>query len=183
MEQQILEIADRLKAMRESLEISPEKAAHTCDTSVSDYLKFESGEADIPVSVLHRMAKHFGFDITTLLTGEKPHVRTYDLTRKGKGVVVQRRQSYNYESLAANFVNRKADPYYVIVEPKEDPEITVNAHPGQEFNYMLEGQMKLCIGENELILNPGDSVYFDSAIPHGMQALNGRVARFLAVVL
>ena len=61
--------------------------------------------------------------------------------------------------------------------------MTVNAHHGQEFNYMLEGQMKLCIGENELILNPGDSVYFDSAIPHGMQAMNGRVARFLAVVL
>ena len=183
MEQQILEIADRLKAMRESLEITPEKAAQTCDIYVSDYLKFESGEADIPVSVLHRMAKHFGFDITTLLTGEQPHVRTYDLTRKGKGVVVQRRRSYNYESLSSNFVNRKADPYFVIVEPKEDPEITVNAHPGQEFNYMLEGQMKLCIGENELILNPGDSVYFDSAIPHGMQALNGRVARFLAVVL
>lgn len=183
MERQIIEIADRLRSMRESLEISPEKAALTCDASVSEYLKFESGEADIPVSVLHRMARHFGFDITTLLTGEQPHVHTFDLTRKGKGVVVQRRQSYNYESLASNFVNRKADPYFMIVEPKEDPEITVNSHPGQEFNYMLEGQLKVCIGENELILNPGDSVYFDSAIPHGMQAMNGRVARFLAVVL
>jgi quercetin dioxygenase-like cupin family protein len=48
---------------------------------------------------------------------------------------------------------------------------------------MLEGQLKICIGDNELILNPGDSVYFDSAIPHGMQAMNGRVARFVAVVL
>ena len=183
MEQQIIEIADRLKAMRESLDISPEKAAQTCDIPVEAYLKYESGETDIPVSVLHRMARHFGFDITTLLTGEQPHVHTYDLTRKGKGVLVQRRRSYNYESLASNFVNRKADPYFVVVEPKEDPEITFNAHPGQEFHYVLEGQLKLCVGENELILHPGDSVYFDSAIPHGMQAMNGRVARFLAVVL
>lgn len=183
MERQIIEIADRLRGMRESLEISPEKAAQTCDVSVSDYLKFESGESDIPVSILHRMARHFGFDITTLLTGEQPHVHTFDLTRKGKGVVVQRRRTYNYESLASNFVNRKAEPYYVICEPKEDPEISVNAHPGQEFNYMLEGQLKILIGDQEVILNPGDSVYFDSAIPHGMQAMNGRVARFLAVVL
>jgi quercetin dioxygenase-like cupin family protein len=183
MELQIIEIADRLKKMRESLEISPEKAAHTCEIPVADYLKYESGETDIPVSVLHRMARHYGFDITTLLTGEQPHVHTFDLTRKGKGVVVQRRRSYNYESLAANFVNRKAEPYYVIVEPKEDPEMSVNSHPGQEFNYMLEGQLKICIGDNELILNPGDSVYFDSSLPHGMQALNGRVARFLAIVL
>jgi quercetin dioxygenase-like cupin family protein len=59
----------------------------------------------------------------------------------------------------------------------------VNSHPGQEFNYMLEGQLKIIIGDNEVILNPGDSVYFDSALPHGMQAMNGRVARFVAVVL
>jgi len=183
MEQQIIEIADRLRGMRESLEISAEKAAHACDMAVSEYLKYESGETDIPVSVLHRMARHFGFDISALLTGEQPHVHTYSLTRKGKGVMVQRRRSYNYESLAANFVNKKAEPYYVIVEPKEDPEITYNAHPGQEFHFMLEGQMKVCIGDNEIVLNPGDSVYFDSGLPHGMQALNGRVARFLAVVL
>lgn len=183
MESQIIEIADRLRSMRESLEIVPERAAQTCDIPVADYLKYESGEMDIPVSVLHRMAKYYGFDITTLLTGEQPHVHTFDLTRKGKGVTVQRQRSYNYESLAANFVNRKAEPYFVIVEPKEDPEIKVNSHPGQEFNYMLEGQLKICIGDKELILNPGDSVYFDSGIPHGMQALNGRVARFLAVVL
>ena len=183
MEQQIIEIADRLKGMRESLEISIEKAAQTCDVPVADYLKFESGESDIPVSILHRMARHFGFDITTLLTGEEPHVHTYSLTRKGKGVSVQRRRNYNYESLAANFMNRKSDPYFVIVEPKEDPEMTLNSHPGQEFNYMLEGLLKIVIGNNELILNPGDSVYFDSAIPHGMQAMNGRVVRFLAVVL
>ena len=183
MERQIIEIADRLRGMRESLEITPEKAAQTCDVPVEEYLKYENGEADIPVSILHRMARHFGFDITTLLTGEEPHVHTYSLTRKGKGVSVQRRRTYNYESLAANFMNRKADPYFVIVEPKEDPEITLNAHPGQEFNYALEGQLKIVIGNNELILNPGDSVYFDSAIPHGMQAMNGRVARFVAVVL
>jgi len=183
MERQIIEIADRLRGMRESLEITPEKAAQTCDVPVADYLKFESGETDIPVSILHRMSRHFGFDITTLLTGDEPHVHTYSLTRKGKGVIVQRRRNYNYESLAANFMNRKADPYFVVVEPKEDPEITLNAHPGQEFNYVLEGQLKIVVGTNELILNPGDSVYFDSAIPHGMQAMNGRVARFLAVVL
>ena len=166
MERQIIEIADRLKAMRELLEITPEKAAQACDIQVGDYLKFESGEIDIPVSILHRMARHFGFDITTLLTGEEPHVHTFSLTRKGKGVSVQRRRTYHYESLAANFMNRKSDPFYVIVEPKEDPEITLNAHPGQEFNYALEGQLKIVIGNNEVILNPGDSIYFDSAIPH-----------------
>jgi len=48
---------------------------------------------------------------------------------------------------------------------------------------MLEGQLKILIGDNELILNPGDSLYFDSGLPHGMQAMNGRVARFVAVVL
>jgi uncharacterized cupin superfamily protein len=129
------------------------------------------------------MSRHFGFDITMLLTGQEPRLHTYTLVRKGKGVMVQRRSSYNYESLASNFINRKSDPFYVIVEPKEDPEVTFNSHPGQEFNYVLEGQLQIFIGDNDLILNPGDSVYFDSGLPHAMKAMNGRVARFLAVVL
>ncbi|MCE1197875.1 MAG: cupin domain-containing protein [Marinilabiliales bacterium] len=181
--EQIIEIAHRLREMREALEISQERAALTCGVTIEEYERYENGERDIPVSALHRLARHYGFDISALLTGETPHVHTYSLTRKGKGIVVKRRSLYNYESLASTFMNRKADPYFVIVEPKEDPEITFNSHPGQEFNYVLEGQLKVCIGENELILNPGDSVYFDSAIPHGMQAMNCRVARFLAVIL
>jgi transcriptional regulator with XRE-family HTH domain len=183
MEEQIIQIAERLKGLREVLNISADEAAFTCGISKEQYLKFESGKFDIPVSILHRMAHKYNFDITMLLSGEEPHMRSYTLTRKDKGIIVDRRLAYKYQSLAGNFLNRKADPFLVVVEPKNDTTVSYNSHPGQEFNYMIEGKLKFIIGEKTMILQAGDSIYFDSGLPHGMLAEDGKPAKFLAIIL
>ena len=183
MEEQIKLIADRLRGMREVLEISDNEAAATCAIPREQYLNYESGEVDIPVSILHRMSQKYNFDLTALLTGEEPHMRSYTLTRKDKGVGVDRRKDYKYQALAGNFLNRKADPFIVIVEPKDNVPVSFNSHPGQEFNYMIEGKLKFFIGSKEMVLEPGDSIYFDSGLPHGMLALENKTAKFLAIIL
>ena len=58
----------------------------------------------------------------------------------------------------------------------------MNSHPGQEFNMVLEGTMELTIGSKSLILNEGDSIYFDATHPHGMRTLNEKPVRFLAII-
>jgi quercetin dioxygenase-like cupin family protein len=110
-------------------------------------------------------------------------MRSYTLTRKDKGVGADRRKDYKYQALAGNFQNRKADPFIVVVEPKEGSSVSVNSHPGQEFNYMLVGKLKFFIGSKEMVLEPGDSIYFDSGLPHGMLALENKTAKFLAIIL
>jgi transcriptional regulator with XRE-family HTH domain len=183
MDDQIKQIAERLKGLREVLEISVDEAAITCGITKEEYQKYESGRYDIPVSILHRMAHKYNFELTTLLSGEEPHMHSYSLTRKDKGIQVDRRQAYKYQSLAGNFLNRKAEPFLVVVEPKTDPTVSYNSHPGQEFNYMIEGRLKLFLGEKEMELQPGDSIYFDSGLPHGMLAGDGKPAKFLAIIL
>ena len=183
MEEQIKRIADRLRGMREVLGISEEEAAETCDLTLAQYLKIESGNLDIPVSILHRMAVKFKLDLTTLLTGEEPHMHFYTLTRNNKGIVVDRQKAYKYQALAGNFLKRKADPFVVSVEPKSDLTVGFNSHPGQEYNYILEGKIKFFLGSKEMILEPGDSIYFDSGLPHGMLALENKKAKFLAIIL
>jgi len=183
MEEQIKQIADRLRGMREVLEISTDAAAETCAITKEQYMNFESGQVDIPVSILHRMAQKYNFDITSLLTGEEPLMRSYTLTRKDKGLRVDRQKAYKYHALAGNFQNRKADPFVVCVDPKEDVTVSFNSHPGQEFNYLIEGQLKIFIGSKEMILESGDSIYFDSGIPHGMLAMENKPAKFLAIIL
>ena len=183
MEEQLKQIAERLKEMREVLNIPVEEAASTCGISEEKYLTYETGEYDIPVSILHRMAHQYNFELTMLLSGEEPHMRSYTLTRKEKGIVIDRRQAYKYQSLAGNFLNRKAEPFLVTVEPKEDSSVSYNSHPGQEFNYMIEGKLRLFIGEKQMTLHPGDSIYFDSGLPHGMLAEDGKTAKFLAIIL
>ena len=62
-------------------------------------------------------------------------------------------------------------------------EVTRNSHKGQEFNYVVEGRMLLHIGNNEIVLGEGDSIIFDSDIPHGMKALDNKRVRFLAIII
>ncbi len=183
MDEQIKLIADRLRGMRDVLGISTDEAATTCAITSEQYLNYESGRIDIPVSILHRMAQRFNLDLTTLLTGEEPHMHSYTLTRKDKGTSVERRKAYKYEALAGNYLHRKADPFIVAVEPKEEATVSFNSHPGQEFNFLLEGKIKFFIGAKEMILEPGDSIYFDSGLPHGMVAMENKTAKFLAIIL
>ena len=78
---------------------------------------------------------------------------------------------------------KKSEFFIVTVDPKEDKTPSLNNHPGQEFNYILEGSLKLFIHNNEIELNPGDSVIFDSTHKHAMVALNNKPAKFLAVLM
>jgi mannose-6-phosphate isomerase-like protein (cupin superfamily) len=64
----------------------------------------------------------------------------------------------------------------------ENKPLSLNSHPGQEFDYVLEGRLLISIGGHEMELEPGDCVYYDSTEPHGMKALGGKPARFLAFI-
>ena len=182
MSEEIRQIAERLVGLRDALDLRPEDIASTCNIDLETYLGYESGEKDIPVSFLHQIAKHYGVELPALMFGYEPRMNSYFLTRKDKGVAVERTKAYKYQSLAAGFANRKADPFMVTVEPSApEAPITLNTHPGQEFNLVLEGSMHLRIGEKELVLNEGDSIIFDSTRPHGMKAIDRQV-KFLAII-
>ncbi len=183
MNDQIKQIADRLKGLRDVLDISIDDAASTCGLTTEQYNDYETGNTDIPVSVLHNMAQKYAIDLTVLLTGQEPHLHRYSLTRKNAGVGVERCKAYCYEALAYSFINRKAEPFLVTVEPKPDDFNTpLNAHTGQEFTYILEGKLKINLAGKEMILEEGDSLYFDSTLPHAMTALDNKTCKFLAVI-
>ncbi len=178
------EIGLRVKELREIQGISAESLAKYLMVDRETYLAWEEGRDDFPVGVLYEIAGRFQVDLSELITGEAPKLRTYCLTRKGRGPEVYRRSSYRYWSLAANFQHRKAEPFLVeIPAESEQHPIALNSHPGQEFDYVLEGTMRITIGTHEMDLEAGDAVYFDSSEPHGMKALGGKAVRFLAVIL
>ncbi|WP_099463465.1 MULTISPECIES: helix-turn-helix domain-containing protein [Parabacteroides] len=184
MNEQIRQIAERLAGLRDALEITPEELARVCNITTDEYLLLESGTVDISVSVLHQISQAYGVELTTLMFGDEPKMSAYFVTRKGKGIAVERTKAYKYQSLAAGFAGRKADPFLVTVHPKPDEEpVYLNSHPGQEYNLVLSGRMLLQINNKELILEEGDSIYFNSELPHGMKALDGEKVSFLAIIL
>lgn len=184
MQDKIKEIADRVHELRELSNFTVKEMAKYLQVSDETYEKYESGTEDIPASVLFEIAHKLRIDMATLLTGEEPRMNIFTVTRGGKGVSVERRKQYHYQNLAENFIHKKAEFFIVSVEPKPygaKPE--TNSHPGQEFNYVLEGSLKVYIHNNEITLNKGDSIYFDSTYEHAMEALEGEPAKFLAVII
>lgn len=184
MDEQIRQIAERLRGLRDVLELNVDDVARDCDISAEEYRAAESGEADISVSMLQRIARCYGVSLDALMFGQEPRMTSYFLTRSGKGTSIERTKAYKYQSLAAGFVGRTADPFIVTVAPKSTNEpMHYNSHSGQEFNFVIEGRLMLSIDGKELILNEGDSIYFDSKLPHGMKALDGKTVKFLAIIM
>ena len=180
----IKSIANRLRGLREVLELSAQEVAESCHLRVEEYMALESGESDISVNVLQTIARRYGISLDVLMFGEEPKMNAYFITRAGAGVSVERRKAYKYEALASGFRDRKADPFIVTVEPAPaNAPMHLNSHEGQEMNYVLEGRLLLRLNGKELVLNVGDSLYFDSSLPHGMKALDGRPVRFLAIIM
>ncbi len=177
-------IAARIKELREISGVSPESFAKELRLEPDLLQAYESGNTDIPVGLLYKIAQRFNMELTALLSGDEPKLHVYTVVRKSKGLNVDRRKQYKYESLAFNFIHKKAEPFVVTVEPDQSGfPLEFNAHPGQEFNYVLEGSLLIVVDNHEIELNEGDSIYFDSGYKHAMKALNNLRARFIAVIV
>lgn len=180
-------IAERIKCIREDLEITVEEMASLCEMTPEKYKELESGRVDFTFSFLNRCAVRFGVDISALMTGSvTSYLKTYAIERKGCGLRVDRRKDFEYLHLASRFANHRVDPLYVCVpynkEALERP-VDTNTHAGQEFDYVLEGTLKYVIGNKTEYLSAGDSIILDSSIPHGMVAASEGGSKFLAIVI
>ena len=118
MDEQIKQIAERLRGLRDVLELTAEDIARECDISPYDYRLAETGDFDISVSMLQKIARRYGVSLDALMFGEEPKMSSYFLTRAGKGVSIERTKAYKYQALASGFMNRSVDPFIVTVEPK-----------------------------------------------------------------
>jgi len=183
MTEQLQEIGARLAALRDTFDISVEKMAQTMKISIDEYTAYESGQKDFSFSFLQNAAQIFGVDVVDIISGESPKLTKCAIVRKGEGFDIERRKAYDYKHLAFTFSNKKAEPFLVSVEPKKDEKPTLHSHEGQEFDYMLSGKMEFHFDNLVYELNEGDSVYFDSGVPHAMKAAGGQQVKFLAVVI
>lgn len=177
------DIGKRIKELRELSDITISDLAEEMNIDKEIYEKYETGEVDIQASFLYELANKFQVDLGLLLTGEETRMNIFDVTRANQGVKVSRREEYEYENLCNKFINKKAEMFIVTVDPEEDAVPSLNTHPGQEFNYVLEGSLKIYIHNNEIVLNEGDSIMFDANHRHAMIALNDEKAKFLAIII
>lgn len=176
-------IALRIRDLRDIAGLSTAQVAQQAGILQQEYEAYETGTCDFSFSHLFNIAEVLGVDISDLLTGESPKLHGYVLTRAGQGLSFKRREQYVYHHLAYNFRDKLAEPFIVTVAQDDSTaEKQAHSHEGQEFDYVLEGKLKIILGGNELYLQAGDSLYYDSSLPHVMYALEGE-CRFIAVVV
>ncbi len=182
----LLEVAERIREMREICGITPEEMAAKTEVSPADYLAYEAGEQDFPFTFIHKCAIAFGIGITDLLEGKSAHLSSYTVTRKGEGQRTAREDGIEIRNLAPLFRQKIAEPYWVRYEfdrGLQDKPIHLTKHSGQEFDIVMSGRLKVQIGDNIEYLGEGDSIYYNSSTPHGMIAVDGQDCLFVAVVL
>ena len=183
MREEVKEIAARVKVLREIIGLSPEALAKELGFEPAEYISWENGEKDFSMGALIELASYYKIDLSEILIGASSKLKTYCVTRANEAPEVSRRPMYGYWNLAFNFHRKKAEPFLVEASAEtENKPISLNTHPGQELNYVLEGRLLISISGHDIELGPGDCVYYDSTEPHGMKALGGKTARFLAIV-
>lgn len=113
MEPNIKEVAGRIRALREDMDLTMQEMAEATGRSVAEYAAQEAGEEDLSFTFLYKCAEKFGVDVIELLTGENPHLTGYSLTRAGTGLSIKRRAGFEYLHKAPHFRHKLAEPFVV----------------------------------------------------------------------
>ena len=186
MENQLQEIAARIREMRLIMDFTVEQMAQKTEVSTEDYVKYEAGQLDFPFTFIHKCSLAFGVGMSDLLEGRSARLSSYTVTRKGEGQATAKEEGIEIRNLAPMFRQKISEPYWVRYEydPRlQDAPIHMTKHSGQEFDYVMQGRLKVQVGDNVEYLSEGDSIYYNSSTPHGMIAVDGADCLFLAVVL
>lgn len=155
--------------------------ARKADLTKSTLSKIENGGISSPIATLMRIAEALDVPIAEFFT-EPTSEPAFVLTRKGQGKIVMQdgsRFGYAYEGLALEMRQKAAEPFLLTIRA-EDGEGEFE-HGGEEFIYMLSGRLRFTVGEAEMTLGPGDSLYFDPRRRHTTRALGKTPARFICV--
>lgn len=182
----IKEMARRIRELRDIEGKSIEEMARSTDVSAEEYTACENGERDLNFAFIYRCAKALRVNVTDIIEGHSPNLKSYTVTRNGGGQEIANAHGMTYYNLAYAFRNRIAEPLYVqsiYDESAQSRDIELTTHVGQECDIVIDGHLMVQVGEHKELLGPGDSIYYNSDTPHGMIAVNGRDCTFYAIVL
>lgn len=142
-----------------------------------------------PISTLLKISKALGKHIGDFFQETAPAHKRIAVVRQEERKETMRRLheeaekiGYRYESLAHPMMDKRIELLIVEIEPRDEENALVYQHVGEEFLFVLEGEMEFRGDDQVIVLRPGDSLCFDSRIPHAMRGLRGKKVKVLAVI-
>jgi transcriptional regulator with XRE-family HTH domain len=181
-------IGGKIRMLREQLDLSVGELAERCDCDPALIDQLESGEVPASLAPLVKITRALGVRLGTLLDDDQQVGPV--ITRAGQATTVTRFKSsgsageagsLDFAALAADKASRHMEPFLIDVHPGSSA-ASLSSHEGEEFIFVLEGSLEIAYGKDVHRLGPGDSIYYDSIVPHEVRAGSPAPARILAVV-
>ncbi len=177
-------IGERIKTIREKKGLSLDELSKLTGFEIDLLSKIEKNEIQPQLGTVIKLSKALDSAFSRIVSGVGN--KLYSITRKAEQKIISRsttdkgnKKLYTYKSLAPEVKGRHMEA--LIVQLEENPSNEVSVHEGEEFIYVIEGNAIMKIGGEEFELEPGDSVYYLSTMPHMISAKEGQ-STILAVL-
>ena len=187
MSKQNITIGKKIKALRIKKEMSIEDVSKKTGISEDVILEIEENKVSPPLGNIVSLADVLRVTVGELFgdSADSPFCIVRSDNRKAVSrfsSVVGKSSGYSYESLGHRKQNRQMEPFLVTLTPAENFKLEPNQHVGEEIIFVLEGQVEVRLADHTDILNPGDSIYYDSTLPHIVSCHGNDPARIFAVI-
>ena len=182
-------IGEKIKSLRTTKEITIDELAESTGLTAEQINRIEDN-VDIPsLAPLIKIARALGVRLGTFLDDQANEDGPV-VCRKGdaddtisfSNNASDARQHMHYHSLSKAKSDRHMDPFIIDIDENGETQFSLSAHEGEEFIMVLQGKLEVEYGKNKYVLSEGDTIYYDSIVPHHVHAYEGKAARILAVV-
>lgn len=181
-------VGEKIKALRENQGISLEQLAERAGLAIEQIDRIENN-IDLPsLAPLIKIARVLGVRLGTFLDDQEELGPVVCRKREATDSIsfsnnaIQSRKHMEYHSLSKSKADRHMEPFIIDVTPTDDNAFVLSSHEGEEFIMVLSGTMEISYGKHTYLLEEGDSIYYDSIVPHHVHAYQGQAAKILAVI-
>ncbi len=182
-----LQIGNKVRKLRQQKRMTLQALADATGLSKPLLSQIENEQVIPPLATLLRIAKAFRVGLHTFFEEEGTSKCIFVPAGEGRQILRQSLPSgkthpYIYHSLASGKKNRNLEPYIIEFENREFNDDIMVTHEGEEFFYLLEGELDFHYGEQTFRMRTGDSIYYDSNEPHAFVAVSQQRPRGVAVI-
>ena len=182
-------VGEKIKSLRETKEISIAEMAERTGLAEEQINRIENN-VDIPsLAPLIKIARALGVRLGTFLDDQDEmgavicrKQEETDTTISFSNNAMDARTHMRYQALVKSKSDRHMEPFIVDIEATNDTDFTLSSHEGEEFIYVMDGIIEVCHGKKKHIIKAGDTIYYDSIVPHHVHGYEGQAAKILAVV-
>ena len=182
-------LGHKIATLREAHHLSQQDLADRCSCDVETIIGLEDGELPASLAPLTKITRALGVRLGTLMDDDEQLGPAYidskqmeEVARLKSLQTASDAGDLSYFSLAAGRPSRHMDPFIITVDPSGATDHVLTAHEGEEWLYGMEGCIEIEYGKDVYVLHPGESIYYDSIVPHQVRSYDNQKAKFLAVV-